>query len=285
MNYKVGTRSSKLAMRQTQEVIDRLKEVYPEDSFEIVTLQTTGDKKRDVALEQIGTKGLFVDEIEKALLGDDIQLAVHSMKDMPEDLAPGLVFANAWRREDPRDVLILREAASLEELPRGALIATGSKRREFQLKRLRPDLRVVGIRGNIDTRIRKLQEPLADGTYLDGIVLAAAGLHRLGLEEKITQYLDVEDMIPAPAQGILALEVRGENQELLDKLNALSDEKTQRAAQMEREFLKSTGGNCRLPIGAYLEPGTNRFYTLFGNEDGSVLNRKVTEVSTEENRG
>lgn len=285
MNYKVGTRSSKLAMRQTQEVIDRLKKVYPEDSFEIVTLQTTGDKKRDVALEQIGTKGLFVDEIEKALLGDDIQLAVHSMKDMPEDLAPGLVFANAWRREDPRDVLILREAASLEELPRGALIATGSKRREFQLKRLRPDLRVVGIRGNIDTRIRKLQEPLADGTYLDGIVLAAAGLHRLGLEEKITQYLDVEDMIPAPAQGILALEVRGENQELLDKLNALSDEKTQRAAQMEREFLKSTGGNCRLPIGAYLEQETNRFYTLFGNEDGSVLNRKVTEVSTEENRG
>lgn len=285
MNYKVGTRSSKLAMRQTKEVIDRLKEVYPEDSFEIVTLQTTGDKKRDVALEQIGTKGLFVDEIEKALLGDDIQLAVHSMKDMPEDLAPGLVFAKAWKREDPRDVLILREATSLEELPRGALIATGSKRREFQLKRLRPDLRVVGIRGNIDTRIRKLQEPLADGTYLDGIVLAAAGLHRLGLEEKITQYLDVEDMIPAPAQGILALEVRGENQELLDKLNALSDEKTQRAAQMEREFLKSTGGNCRLPIGAYLEPETNRFYTLFGNEDGSVLNRRVTEVSTEENRG
>ena len=285
MNYKVGTRSSKLAIRQTKEVIDRLKEVYPEDSFEIMTLQTTGDKKRNVALEQIGTKGLFVDEIEKALLRDEIQLAVHSMKDMPEDLAPGLVFAKAWKREDPRDVLILRKAASLAELPPKAVIATGSKRREFQLKRLRPDLNIVGIRGNIDTRIQKLYEPLEDGTYLDGIVLAAAGLHRLGLEEKITQYLDVEDMIPAPAQGILALEVRRENLELLDKLNQLSDAKTQRAAQMEREFLKSTGGNCRLPIGAYLEPETNRFYTLFGNEDGSVLNRKVTEISTEENRG
>lgn len=285
MNYKVGTRSSKLAMKQTQQVINRLKENYPGDTFEIVTLQTTGDKNRHLALEQIGTKGLFVDEIEKALLRDEIQMAVHSMKDMPEDLAPGLVFAKAWEREDPRDVLILREAKSLEELPQGAVIATGSKRREFQLKRLRPDIQVVGIRGNIDTRIRKLQEPLEDGTYLDGIILAAAGIKRLGLESKITRYMDVEEMIPAPTQGILAVEVRAENRELLDKLNALSDEKTQRAAQMEREFLKSTGGNCRLPIGAYLDPETNRFYTLFGNEDGSVLNRQVIDLTSEQDRG
>ncbi len=157
----------------------------------------------DKPLHEIGDKGVFVKEIEEKLLSGEIQIGVHSMKDMPAFPAPGLLFAHPWKREDPRDVLILRQAKSLDALKEGAVIGTGSKRRELQLKRIRPDLKVAGIRGNVDTRLRKMEE---EG--LDGILLAAAGLHRLEMEARITQYLEIEEMVPAPAQGILALEVR-----------------------------------------------------------------------------
>ncbi len=258
MHYKVGTRKSKLAMAQTQEVLMRLKAAYPEDSFETVDLVTTGDREQEKALDAIGTKGVFVDEIEKALLDGRISFAVHSMKDMPEAPAEGLIFSRAWKREDPRDVLILRNAASLEMLPAGALIATGSKRRAFQLLKLRPDLRIVPIRGNVDTRIRRLQEGLPDGTQIDGIILAAAGLKRLGLEAEITQYLKTTEMIPAPAQGCLAIELRAEDSELLEKLNALCDPETDTLIGIEREFLKTIGGDCHLPIGAFAERVTEQ---------------------------
>jgi hydroxymethylbilane synthase/uroporphyrinogen III methyltransferase/synthase len=266
---KVGTRGSKLALAQTDLVIEKLKKTYPDVSFEAVVIQTTGDRHAEAGIDTIGTKGVFVDAIEEALLNGAIQLAVHSMKDMPDTPAAGLVFAKSWVREDPRDVLILREAKSLAALSEHAKIATGSKRRAYVLQRIRPDIEVVPIRGNVDTRIRKMHEQ-----KLDGIVLAAAGLKRLGRETEITQYFSVEEMIPAPAQGVLALELRADDTELLKMVNSLSDERTDREVRAERSFLKKVGGDCHLPIGACAttaEDGTLTLRALFGSEDGNWL--------------
>jgi len=274
MKYRIGTRGSKLALAQTHIVIDKFREVYPEDEFEIVVIKTTGDKNVDVAIDQLGARGVFVDEIEKALIENDIQIAVHSMKDMPVEIDERLVFSKALKREDPRDVLVCREAKSLSDLREGAIIATCSKRRAFQLKKLRPDIEIVDIRVNVDTRLRKMEEPMADGRYMDGLILAAAGLHRLQLQDRITQYFTPEEMIPSPCQGIMAVELRADHTELFRKLETLSDADTERAAIAERDFLKKTGGNCHLPIGAYLDTEHNVFYSLFGNEDGSVLDIK-----------
>lgn len=267
MEYRIGTRGSKLALTQAEYVCRRLTEAFPEDAFEIQVIKTRGDVILDKPLHEIGDKGVFVKEIEEKLLKGEIQIAVHSMKDMPSAPAPGLMFTRSWKREDPRDVLILREKKSLSELPPGAVIGTGSKRREFQLKRLRPDIRVAGIRGNVDTRIRKMEEE-----KLDGIVLAAAGLRRLGMEDRITQYLEPEEMIPAPAQGILALEIRQGDQKLLEMLNRLSDEETDAAAKAERGFLQQMGGSCHIPVGASAEQkedGSYRLCAMFGNETGT----------------
>ncbi len=278
MKYKVGTRGSKLALAQAGAVVERLNAAYPADSFEICVIKTTGDRDQSSPLSKIGGKGLFVREIEEQLISGRIQLAVHSMKDMPEEPAEGLVFAQAWEREDPRDALILQTAASVYDLPQHAVIGTGSKRRAFSLLKLRPDLKIVDIRGNVDTRIKKMKEQ-----RLDGIVLAAAGLKRLGREAEITQYLEPEEMVPAPAQGILALELSADNDRLLEKLNALSDEATQREAVAERSFLKRAGGGCTLPVGACAKTqpdGQIRLYALFGDADGSSL--KTAEVAGRE---
>lgn len=281
MQYFIGTRGSKLALVQTNYVINKLKEAYPEDTFEAVIIKTTGDMEQKKALDQIGSKGIFVKEIEDGLLSGKIHMAVHSMKDMPDEPAKGLSFAKVWKREDPRDVLVLKSASSLEELPKGALIGTGSKRRKYQLLKLRPDLQVVGIRGNIDTRLQKLYEGepvklLTDSKEektLDGIVLAAAGIKRLGREGEISQYLSPQEMIPAPAQGALALEVSKDNLELLAKLDALSEEETNLCVNVERDFLKQIGGNCHLPVAAYCELDQDKLQlkAMFGNEEGSLL--------------
>ncbi|MCI9417470.1 MAG: hydroxymethylbilane synthase [Eubacterium sp.] len=267
MKYVIGTRGSKLALAQANWVRNRLSEAYREDSFELLTIKTKGDLILDRPLRQIGDKGAFVREIEEKLLSGEIHIAVHSMKDMPSEPAEGLMFARAWMREDPRDVLILREKKSPEELPEGAVIGTGSKRREMQLKKLWPHVRITGIRGNVETRIQKMrQEPF------DGIVLAAAGLHRLGMEENITRYLEPEEMIPAPAQGVLAIEVKTGQEELLKMINALSDEETEHAVLAERGFLKEIGGSCQAPVGAFCRREENNRYRLdvmFGKEDGT----------------
>lgn len=301
MRYLIGTRGSKLALVQTDYVIDKLKRAYPDDDFKPVIIKTTGDIEQKKALDKIGSKGIFVKEIEDELLSGKIHMAVHSMKDMPDEPAAGLTFAKAWKREDPRDVLVLKNAASLDKLPHGAAIGTGSKRRKYQLLKLRPDLKVVGIRGNIDTRLRKLYdgeiiyEEVADNTVnnneiangkqnkyneyrLDGIVLAAAGIKRIGRESEITQYFSEDDMIPAPAQGTLALELRADNTKLMAKLDALSDEKTNLCAGFEREFLKRIGGNCHLPVAAYCDIVSEkdsrlRLLAMFGSEDGKQLAR------------
>ena len=246
MNVIIGTRGSKLALAQAEYVKNRLQKHYPQNSYELKIISTKGDREQKKALDQIGDKGLFVREIEQELLDGTISLAVHSMKDMPAEQPSGLVFAHAWKREDPRDVLILREAVSLEELPQHAVIGTGSRRRAFQLLQLRKDLRITGIRGNVDTRIKKMQEE-----QLDGIVLAAAGLHRLGRTSLITQYFEPEQMIPAAAQGTLALELREDHKEL-------------------------SGQDCHMPIGAYackLPDGRMQLLGMVGSADGSSIKK------------
>lgn len=283
MNYKVGTRGSKLALTQTEGVLDTLQSAYPMDSFEAVVIRTAGDRNQSSPIAEVG-KGVFVDEIEDALLDGSIHMAVHSMKDMPAVPKAGLTFCRAWKREDPRDVLIFRNASSLDELPLGAKIGTGSLRRGCQLKKLRPDLEILPIRGNIDTRLRKLLTPLPTEPELDGIVLAAAGLNRLGLCPERMEVLSPEVMIPAPAQGILAIEAAEANRELLDKLNALSDPDTVEAARVERAFLSRIGGDCHLPIGAHLEKTADGYClrAMFGKEDGMAAYTAVCAEQADE---
>ena len=273
MIIKIGTRGSLLALAQTNIVIDKLKKAFPEHEYQAVVIKTTGDRDLNRPLDQIGSKGLFVDEIERALLADEIQLAVHSMKDMPDNPLEGLVFSKPVKRADPRDVLILKEGNSLSDLPYGANVATGSKRRSFQLLKMRPDLHILPIRGNIDTRIRKLKEGLEDGTRLDGIIIAAAGIERLGLAVEHTYYFDETEMIPAPAQGTIAIEVAARNTTMLDMLNSISDSYTNEITEVERGFLKAIGGDCHLPVGAYATKDSSgyKLYALFGNEDGTKL--------------
>ncbi len=267
MEYIIGTRGSKLAVAQAEHVRTKLSQAYPEHKFEIRTIRTTGDRILDRPLHELGSKGIFVKEIEEDILNHKADIGVHSMKDMPSCPAAGLMFAKAWKRETPQDVLILREKTSLDELPQGAVIGTGSKRREFQLKCLRNDIRVVNIRGNVDTRLQKMEEE-----KLDGIILAAAGLKRLGLQHKITQYLNEDEMIPAPAQGVLALEIRQEDRELLQMLDRFCDEETVCAVEAERGFLQEIGGDCHLPTGAFCRKGEDGrwcLHAMFGNETGS----------------
>ncbi|MCM1107321.1 MAG: hydroxymethylbilane synthase [Blautia sp.] len=280
MHYKIGTRGSRLALAQTELVRSRLAAVYPMDTFEPYIVKTQGDRMADRPLSELGGKGLFVSELERLLLEGEIQLAVHSLKDVPVELPPGLVLAKTWRREDARDVLLLREAGSLEQLPQNACIGTGSSRRACQLLQLRPDIQIVNIRGNVDTRIRRMQE-----IPLDGLVLAAAGLLRLGREKEITEYFSPEQMIPAPAQGALAIELSGTDGELLEKLNALSDEGTEELVRAERLFQKAAGGDCRLPVAAYAQrpaSGEIALYALLGDESGEHTKRTFQRGATPE---
>lgn len=275
MKIRVGTRGSNLALIQTNWAIDRLKEKFPEVEFEVKIIKTKGDKILHLSLDKIGDKGLFVKEIESQLLEGEIDLAVHSMKDMPAEVVKGLKFAAVPKREDPRDVIILREGLnSFDELPIGATIGTGSKRRKYQLLRKRPDLNIVPIRGNIETRISKIESE-----NLDGIVLAASGVIRADLEEKITEFLPVDLMIPAPAQGALALEIRENDEELEKMIDAIKDEISQIQTDAERSYLAGIDGSCHIPMGAYCEVDGEKLTLtgIFGDEDGE----KITVASLE----
>ena len=278
MKIRVGTRGSNLALIQTNWAIDRLKEKFPEVEFEVKIIKTKGDKILHLSLDKIGDKGLFVKEIESQLLEGEIDLAVHSMKDMPAEVVEGLKFAAVPKREDPRDVIILREGLnSFDELPIGATIGTGSKRRKYQLLRKRPDLNIVPIRGNIETRISKIESE-----NLDGIVLAASGVIRADLEEKITEFLPVDLMIPAPAQGALALEIREIDEELEKMIDAIKDEISQIQTDAERSYLAGIDGSCHIPMGAYCEVDGEKLTLtgIFGDEDGE----KITVASLEGDR-
>lgn len=273
----VGTRGSKLALAQTRWVVERLLELEPGLQVETRIIRTTGDHLATASLVSLAgsTKGLFVKEIEEALLGGGIDLAVHSMKDLPTELPPGLTVGAVPQREDPRDALLARTPVSgLAQLPAGARIGTSSLRRMVQVRHHRPDLEVVPLRGNVDTRLRKLESE-----DLGGIILAAAGLRRLGLHDRITYRFTLDEMIPAVGQGALAVEVRAEDRELIEFLSPLEDFATRVSVDAEREFLRRMGGGCQLPLGAHagLAGGFCIFSAFLAAPDGSkFIQRSVT---------
>lgn len=284
----VGSRQSALALTQTNHVIGSLQALARRHGldyeFEVRKFVTKGDRILDVTLSKVGGKGLFVKEIEQAMLEGEIDFAVHSMKDMPAELPEGLMIGCIPEREDPRDALITREGWTLSTLPQGAKLGTSSLRRTAQMKRLRPDLRVESLRGNIDTRLRKLQE----GQY-DAILLASAGLKRMGWEEKITEAVDPYLCIPAVGQGALAIECRETDDELLSFLALYHDQRTAKAVEAERAFLGRLNGGCQIPIGAYAvldETGDRLTLTgIVGTPDGSTLLRETLSGSEPEPLG
>jgi hydroxymethylbilane synthase len=242
MHLRIGTRKSKLALWQANFVKEELEKKG--HSVELVLITTSGDKILDAPLAKIGGKGLFVKEIEEALLRKEIDLAVHSLKDVPMELPKGLTLGAITERESPFDVLISRGGEKLEELPEGALVGTSSLRRQVQIRRKRPDLKVEVLRGNVDTRLRKLEE----GRY-HAIILAYAGVKRMELEGRIAQVL--EDFVPAVGQGSLAIEIRESDEDVLNTVSFLNHQESRIRAECERSFLKELQGGCQVPIGAY----------------------------------
>jgi len=247
-SLRIGTRGSLLALKQSENVKAALEALNPDLRIELHVIKTTGDKILDVPLAKVGGKGLFVKEIEDALLDRSVDLAVHSMKDVPSELPAGLLIGAIPVREDPRDVLVSRHGAGLAELPPGAIVGTSSLRRSAQLKRLRPDLEIQNLRGNLDTRLRKVR----DGEY-EAIVLAAAGLHRMGWQDRITVYLDPAEFLPAIGQGAIGVEIRSDDEHLQQLLRGLHHPLTAVAVTAERSFLQELEGGCQVPIGGYAE--------------------------------
>ncbi|HEY5952397.1 MAG TPA: hydroxymethylbilane synthase [Kofleriaceae bacterium] len=243
----IATRGSALALWQANHVKARLEAVSPGISVELEVIKTQGDKILDVPLAKVGGKGLFVKEIEQALVDKTADLAVHSMKDVPAELAHGCVIAAVSTREVPWDALCTRDGSTLETLKRGAKVGTSSMRRQSQLLARRPDLQIALLRGNVPTRIRKLDE----GEY-DAVVLAAAGLHRLGMADRITQLLPIDVSIPAVAQGVLAIEIRDGDDRIRELVRAaIHDEPTHAKMLAERSFLVRMGGSCQTPLAAH----------------------------------
>ena len=248
--FRIGTRGSPLALLQAEEVRDKLVAAHglaPED-VEIVVIKTTGDKVQDRPLAEIGGKGLFTKEIEDGLYDGSLTMAVHSMKDMPAELPPGLIIDCLLTREDVRDGFISPHHASLNELPEGAVVGTSSVRRQAQLRRLRPDVQVVPFRGNVQTRLRKLEDGVAAATFL-----ACAGLNRLGRSDLITAPISPDEMLPAVAQGAIGVEVRADDSATRDLLKPLNDEETEITVAAERAFLAVLDGSCRTPLAGLAE--------------------------------
>ena len=261
----IATRGSQLALAQARWVAARLAELRPGLTVELNVIKTTGDKILDVPLAQVGGKGLFVKEIVDALLQGRAELAVHSMKDVPSELPPGLVLAAVSRREDARDLLVSRDGLGLEALPEGGRVGTSSLRRQAQLLALRPDLAMVSVRGNVETRLRKLLDD-----NLDGVVLAAAGLNRLGLKDVKAHHLDTSQMLPAVGQGALGLECRDDDASTRELLAGLDHPETAAAVAAERGFLARLEGGCQVPIAghAVLEKGIVVLRGLVASLDG-----------------
>ena len=266
--FKIGTRGSKLALWQANWVRAQLEKANPDITVELVIIKTKGDKIQDVPLAKVGGKGLFVKEIEEALLDGRIDMAVHSMKDMPGEIPRGLCIGPVPAREMPGDVLISGNGQNLEELQKGMSIGTSSLRRAAQLLHLRPDIDIVPLRGNLDTRLRKLDEG-----QMDAIVLAAAGVRRLGLENRITEYLDPTRMLPAVAQGALCIEIRASDPETDTLVRVLNHPETRTVVLGERAFLHRLEGSCQIPVAGHgtLENGYFTMKGLVASLDGSVV--------------
>jgi hydroxymethylbilane synthase len=268
--FIIGSRGSDLALWQTNFVKSTLEGHFPEIELEIKIIKTTGDQMLDVALSKIGDKGLFTRQIETALLSGEIDLAVHSLKDLQTVQPEGLTIGAVSRRETPNDILISKKYRTIDDLPRGARVATGSLRRKSQLLSYRPDLEIVEIRGNVPTRIKKFHE-----SELDAMILAYAGVHRLGLDEHIAQLIPFEIMLPAVSQGVMAIEIRADDAETREILRPLNDDSTLACITAERAFLRRLEGGCQVPIGANarLNDGLLDLEGMVGNLNGSEVLR------------
>ncbi|WP_280769811.1 hydroxymethylbilane synthase [Salipaludibacillus daqingensis] len=267
----IGSRKSNLAMTQTRWVIDQLNQLNLPFEFEIKEIVTKGDKILDVTLSKVGGKGLFVKEIEKAMYDGEIDMAVHSMKDLPSQMAEGLTIGAVPDRVDPRDAFISNSGKTLMELPAGSTVGTSSLRRSSQVLAQRPDLNIHWIRGNIDTRLRKCRE---EGTF-DAIILAAAGLERVGwTKDIVTEFLDPTICLPAVGQGALGIECREDDKELLELLAHINDAKTARTVAAERSFLHTVEGGCQVPIAGYAQlesDGDVSLTALVASPDGKLI--------------
>ncbi|RUM93190.1 MAG: hydroxymethylbilane synthase [Thermodesulfatator sp.] len=268
----LATRKSKLALAQSNWVKSCIQEVRPGVSVSLLEVTTKGDKILDVPLAKVGGKGLFVKEIEEAMLQGRADLAVHSLKDVPTEIPEGLEVSVFPRREDYRDAFISNKYEKIEDLPEGATIGTSSLRRMAQLRKVRPDLRIESLRGNLDTRLKKLD----DGQF-DAIILAAAGLNRLGLSARISSLIPVDVMLPAIGQGCLGIEFRTEDRETADILSSLHHDKTALCVNSERAFLERLQGGCQVPIGALANLSDDETLTLTGlvaDEQGKRIIRQ-----------
>lgn len=268
----IGTRKSVLALWQAEYVADRLRKAYPDVTVELLPVSTRGDEILNMPLAQIGGKGLFIQELEYLIREGKADMAVHSLKDMPADLPPDFALAAVTDREDPRDAFVSLKYRSFEEMPAGSKVGTSSLRRQSQLLHRRSDLHIESLRGNVQTRLRKLDE----GQY-DAVILAAAGLKRLGLGDRIRSYLSIDDSIPAAGQGVMAIEVRKDDAELQQMLAFLHNETVASCIAVERAFLGRVGGDCKVPAGAFAqeaEGGRLRVDAFISSEDGQRFYRR-----------
>jgi hydroxymethylbilane synthase len=277
---RIGSRGSQLALWQAHHISDLLRALGHEVELEII--KTTGDKLLDVALAKVGTKGMFTKEIEEALAEDRIDLAVHSLKDLPTGLSPGFEIAAITRRENSQDVFCSSKYASISDLPRGARVGTSSLRRQAQLKALRPDVEIFPLRGNVDTRLRKLS---AD--EYDAIILAAAGLNRLGKTEFVKQVIPKDCMCPAAGQGALGIEIRAGDAATRQLLAFLDDADARASTTCERALLNKLGGGCQVPIGAAAEVHNGRIHldAIVAKPDGSMILRESRDGDDAEKLG
>lgn len=280
----IGSRGSDLALWQANYIKKSLETLLPESRFEIKIIRTTGDQLQDIALSKIGDKGLFTRQIENELLNGVIDLAVHSLKDLQTVQPDGLMIGAVCRRELPNDVLVSREFSSIDDLPLGASVATGSLRRRSQLLNLRPDLSIIEIRGNVPTRLNKYLD-----SNLEGMILAYAGLHRLELKGDISHVIPASTMLPAVGQGAVAVEVRADDDRTRDMVSQLDHEKTRICASAERAFLKRLEGGCQVPIGALglIENERLQLEGMVSSLDGSTMFRESVsgELSEAESLG
>ena len=279
VTVRVGTRGSRLALIQTELTLAVLREAHPDVRFEVVTVTTQGDANQTAPLAGMGL-GVFVKEIERRLETGEIDMAVHSLKDMPTVLPPGMALGAVLERADPRDALVSHLGTTLDNFPAGAKIGTSSPRRQAQIAERRPDLEIIPIRGNVDTRLRK-----AAGDECDGTVIAVAGLDRMGMSEVITEYLSPEEFVPPPGQGAMAVEIRADDERTAELVASADHPPTAAAVTAERSFLEALGGGCQVPVGAYAEfdgSDTLRLTVFMAAPDGSTTYRvTVTRASSD----
>ena len=278
----IGTRGSPLALWQAHWVKSQLESLHDDLTVELVKIKTSGDKIQDVPLAKVGGKGLFTKEIEESMLRYETDIAVHSMKDVPVQFPPSLTLSVVTEREDPRDVLVSRKDLKLDQLPKGAKVGTGSFRRTTQLLNYRPDLEVVPMRGNLETRLKKLESE-----RLDAIILAAAGLIRMDMADRITEFIETEIMLPGGGQGAVGIESRKEDLPTMNRIFLLDHEETHLALEAERGFLTRLQGGCQVPIGVYatIEGETLHLRGLVGSLDGKQILKAETKGSVEDPEG